>query len=289
MKDYKKLIIIGAARSGTNMLRDVLTKKKEFSTWPCDEINYIWRYGNKHVSHDELNESHIDEKNKKYINNAFDKINKKYKTEYTVEKTCANSLRVNFVENILHKPLYINIVRDPVDVVASAKKRWKAELDIPYILKKARYVPVKDLPYYGFRYIKNRINKLFNNDDTLSYWGPQLKGMNDIISKSSIEEICAYQWEASVRKSYEDLKNIDKNRVYKIRYIDFVRNPDEELKKLFDFYNINYSENEIAKLTQDVHPGSLGKGYKQLEEKEIEKVKKITEKTYKKAFGNEQI
>ena len=40
------VVIIGAARSGTNMLRDVLVKLPGVGTWPCDEINYIWRHGN---------------------------------------------------------------------------------------------------------------------------------------------------------------------------------------------------------------------------------------------------
>ena len=30
---------------GHNMLRDVLTKLPGVATWPCDEINYIWRHG----------------------------------------------------------------------------------------------------------------------------------------------------------------------------------------------------------------------------------------------------
>ena len=40
------IIIVGAARSGTNMLRDILCFFNGVETWPCDEINYIWRYGN---------------------------------------------------------------------------------------------------------------------------------------------------------------------------------------------------------------------------------------------------
>jgi len=34
------IIIVGAPRSGTNMLRDVLTSFDGVCTWPCDEINY---------------------------------------------------------------------------------------------------------------------------------------------------------------------------------------------------------------------------------------------------------
>ena len=33
------VVIIGAPRSGTNMLRDVLVGVGGYATWPCDEIN----------------------------------------------------------------------------------------------------------------------------------------------------------------------------------------------------------------------------------------------------------
>ena len=46
MSNHKPIIIIGAPRSGTNMLRDVLCNLDGVGSWPCDEINYIWRHGN---------------------------------------------------------------------------------------------------------------------------------------------------------------------------------------------------------------------------------------------------
>ena len=54
MKNIQKVIIIGAPRSGTNILRDVLTSFDGICTWPCDEINYIWRHGNAKYPSDEL-------------------------------------------------------------------------------------------------------------------------------------------------------------------------------------------------------------------------------------------
>ena len=62
MKDYKKLIIIGAPRSGTNMLRDLLCSIDGVGTWPCDEINYIWRHGNLKENTDEFKSHHASEK-----------------------------------------------------------------------------------------------------------------------------------------------------------------------------------------------------------------------------------
>ena len=96
----KELIIIGAARSGTNMLRDLLSSTGAISTWPCDEINYIWRYN--HASHpnDVFSPEMAGEKEKKYIENQFRKISRKYKTDWVLEKTCANTLRVPFVNAV---------------------------------------------------------------------------------------------------------------------------------------------------------------------------------------------
>ena len=52
---------------GTNMLRDIITSIPDFDTWDCDEINPIWRYGNKSFETDVLLPSSANTKVKKYI------------------------------------------------------------------------------------------------------------------------------------------------------------------------------------------------------------------------------
>ena len=52
--EYTPVIIIGSGRSGTNMLRDIITSIDGFETWDCDEINPIWRYGNRDYPTDEI-------------------------------------------------------------------------------------------------------------------------------------------------------------------------------------------------------------------------------------------
>ena len=44
--NLKTVIILGAPRSGTNMLRDILCQHPFLNTWNCDEINPIWKYNN---------------------------------------------------------------------------------------------------------------------------------------------------------------------------------------------------------------------------------------------------
>ena len=49
----RHIIIIGAARSGTKILRDVLAEASGVGCVPYD-IGFVWRYGNQRVPHDVL-------------------------------------------------------------------------------------------------------------------------------------------------------------------------------------------------------------------------------------------
>ncbi|WP_017756540.1 sulfotransferase family protein [Calidifontibacillus oryziterrae] len=279
-----KVIIVGAGRSGTNMLRDILVSFDELGTWPCDEINYIWKHGNIRIPHDELDENCAKPQVKEYINGQFNKMKKKLSCDIIVEKTCANSLRVDFIEEVLDKPYYIHIYRDPIDTVASAMKRWTADLDIPYILKKAKYVPLSDFPIYGFKYLKNRMYKIRNKNNRLSSWGPVYKNMGEVlIQDMPLHKICAYQWGKCVEKSVNSFSKIDNNRVINIEYNSFINNPNHYLKKIITFLKIDIDENKIITAVDSVKKTSIGKGYQQLSQEEIEEVKAITWEVYQRA------
>ena len=139
------------------MLRDVLTSLPGFATWPCDEINYIWRHGNVRYPSDEFTPDMARAEVCGYIRRRFDRVAQRYRAKVVVEKTCANSLRVGFVNAVLPDAKFVLIFRDGRDAVASAMKRWVAPLDFEYIFKKARYVPFGDMPYYAFKYLRSRI------------------------------------------------------------------------------------------------------------------------------------
>ncbi|SKA09500.1 sulfotransferase family protein [Selenihalanaerobacter shriftii] len=279
-RDYQPVIIVGAGRSGTNMLRDILTSIENFATWPCDEINYIWRHGNISKRTDEFSIEDINEKNKRYIRKQFDKLNKKTDANFIVEKTCANSLRVDFVDRVIPDAKYIHIYRNPIDVVSSAKKRWTASLDLAYILKKARYVPITDLPYYALKYFTNRIYKFFTKEKRLAYWGPKFKGMDEVLKNKSLEETCAIQWEKCVSNSIEAFNNINQSRTYHISYENFVKNPVVELDKILKFLEVDLDKKELKSLVKDVSTKSVGKGKRTLNQEVIKQIKSLTANTY---------
>ena len=120
------VVIIGAPRSGTNMLRDVLTSLPGYGTWGCDEINLLWRHGNRDHPSDELRAEQATPQVQRYLRKAFDQVRRNTGQQAVVEKTCANSLRIGFVRRVLPEARFLFIVRDGFDASTSAVRRWHA-------------------------------------------------------------------------------------------------------------------------------------------------------------------
>ena len=258
---HKKVIIIGAGRSGTNMLRDTLVRFDSCDTWDCDEINYIWRYGNRdHVS-DELLRSHQTAKSTQYINSAFEKIADQKKCNFVIEKTCANSLRVSYLDAVVQDAIYINIVRNGEDVVSSAFDRWTAGVEPGYLARKLKYVPIADLPYYMTRYASHRVQRLFREDNSLPSWGPVYDGMREDVKNHTIPEVCALQWKHCVERSHTQL-TASRNRVLTVNYEKFVKRPVPGMKEILDFMSLTVDETTIAKAVSMISSKSVGKGRK---------------------------
>lgn len=264
----QKVIIIGAPRSGTNILRDVLCSLKGVGTWPCDEINYIWRYGNASHSSDELPPELASKKSIKYIEKQFNIIEDKNKLHTIVEKTCANSLRVEFVRRIFPDARFLFIYRNGVDASVSAKKRWRARLDLPYLMKKTRYVPLIDLPHYTINYFKNRLHIVFSSKKQLSTWGPRIKNLSELKNKFELIEVCGIQWNTCVIRALQDLRNVPKKQLYQISYESFVKNPEVSLNKISNYFQLESQKNAIKAAVSKVSTANVGKGKSELKSSE---------------------
>ncbi|MGB0953139.1 MAG: sulfotransferase family protein [Planctomycetota bacterium] len=262
---YRPVVILGAGRSGTNMLRDVLCSLPGFGTWPCDEINYLWRHGNKRIEHDEFGPEHARPEIQRFLDRAFQACAKREACTTVVEKTCANTLRAGFVATALPEHArFLHIVRDGEDVVASAGKRWTATLDIPYLMKKARFVPKTDLPYYALRYFGARLHRLFDKEGKVSFWGPRYVGMEEDLLNRNLAEVCALQWKRCVEKCMADLDQYAADRTLHLRYEDFVAAPAQELARIGHFLQEDWSEEDCQAAVRKVSGGSVGKGARDL-------------------------
>ena len=192
-KVHEPIIIIGAPRSGTNMLKDVLSSFPGLTTFPCEEINPIWRHGNVNHPNDELTPEMATDYVKSYIRGRFTRLKKKTGAKRIVEKSCANSLRVDFVHEVFPDAKFVHIVRDGVDVCASAqKKRVFNPFDVSFHWAKLKHVPAKDLPHYIFKFAVPRVIEVVKNGGRLSSWGPTTNGVPNGSSGDTDLLLCAH-------------------------------------------------------------------------------------------------
>jgi len=279
LKNYQPIIIVGAPRSGTNMLREVICKLPGVGTWPCDEINFIWRHGNIGAITDAFPAEYARPAVIRYIRKRFDSLARTSNLDFVVEKTCANSLRIPFVKNVIPNAKYIFIYRNGIDVVASANLRWTAKLDLGYILEKARFVPFTDLPYYFVRFVMNRLYRLFSDQGRLAFWGPQLEDMNTLLSKYSLEQVCAIQWSRCVNSAEAALAKLPEDHVIRVKYEDFVADPQKEFKNICQALEIPATGEEVQAAVESVSRSSVGKGSAQMDEMQLESLSPMLEET----------
>lgn len=257
------------------MLRDLMARLEGAGTWPCDEINHVWRHGNIRHPSDALPPDLARPEVKRYINRKFARLARSRGLDTIIEKTCANSLRVPFVERIIDDAKYVFIVRDGIDAAASAAKRWHAGLDLQYRLRKARFVPLADVPYYFFRFLGNQVRRLGAGGRPINSWGPVFDGMADLQADATTLGICARQWRACVEMADASLGELPGDRVYRLRYEDFVDDPVKEFRGLAAFAGKSVPGELADHLRGDVTATRKGRGRSELSEKDLVLVRSI--------------
>jgi hypothetical protein len=269
---FQPVIIIGAARSGTNMLRDALTRLPGVVTWPCDEINYMWRHYHATFPNDELSTTQATPRVRRYLRGFFSRLAHRTGARYVVEKTCANSLRVDYVRAVFPEAKFIFLVRDGRDVVASAMKRWHAKIELRYLLKKARFVPPGDVPVYGWRFVRNHVYRLVSRERRLRSWGPRFAGIDEMLARHPLAEVCAEQWRRSVDLASKSLAGLPPRQVLKVRYEDCVEQPAEHLSRIAAFMEVPHNSRQMQTIAVQIFNNSRGNWRTQFKPAELELV-----------------
>ena len=246
------MVVIDAARSGTNMLRDALCALPGFTTWPCDEINYLWRHGNVRTPHDELAPEQATPRVRRYLRRQF--ARRTCADHHVVEKTCANPLRVGFVDRVLPEAKFVWIVRDGRDAVPSARQRWRAKLALGYAAAKARFIPPSDIPYYAARHFARRVLRLWSADGQVASWGPRQRDMDALVATRPLREVCALQWRRRVEQAADDFAMLDSARVHRLGYEDFVASPATHLADIAAFAGRPANDADVRAAVSHVVP-----------------------------------
>jgi len=251
LKKKGPVIIIAAARSGTKMLRYVLSASDEFAGYPYD-ANYIWKYGNYSVKHDEIEPDSIDEGKKDKIRSFFLNICEKEGKPRLLEKSVPNSLRVSFVRSVFPDCRIIHLYRNGLDVAPDARLCWQDSASSERIqsredrARKLREFPVSMAWPYLIEYMKSYGKKTLLRQAHVDSWGPRYKGIDHDVENKRLIEVCAIQWARCVEHCCFELDNLENGRDYiNVAYEKLISDPAGQLERVADFLELPDGEKVI--------------------------------------------
>lgn len=262
------IIIVGAGRSGTKFLRDTLLFSKDTCAIPYD-VNYIWRTGSENHPNDELPIDLLSDKKIQIIRNTFFKMSgaTNSNSQFMLEKTVGNALRVPFVRKIFPEAKFIHLVRDGRAVTESAMRLWEDPPESGYLLKKLRYFPLKNYQY-AFSYAFNMLSGLLFAGRGQKTWGPLYEGIfQDIEANKPLISICAKQWKTCVDKATNDLSLINSKDVYTVRYEDLMAS--DALKDLCEFIGLSDTDLVMKNFLKKKQPNNSNIWKKSLSNEQI--------------------
>ena len=225
--NFTPIFIIGCGRSGTTILGKTLSKHPEVKY--LNERRDLW-----HKVYPQFNIWNQDTKNPQlFASNQDVDITKSYllkklffreqvigKSSVLLEKLPINNFRLDFLHSTFPNSKYIYLTRNGLEVSTSIEKR-----------------------------IKKR-NWFTGQKETLLK-----KHAEKINCKTKVEtdfEKGMWEWKLSIDKSNVFFKNLDNSKFIHLSYQDFINNPSEELKNIFDFMNLQYSEKFLINISRDI-------------------------------------
>jgi len=262
------IIIVAAGRSGSKILRSIIGSHPEVAYFPR-EINYIWRHGNTTFPTDELRPEHARPEVVRYIRKRFHQFSCSHGDARVLEKTCASSLRVDFIHSVIPEAQIIHLVRDGRAVAESARRRWLAKPEFKYLMEKARWVPVQDMPYYGFRFLKFQFNRFGNATKAPSSWGPRFVGIDDLVREKTLIEVCGIQWKTCVEAAEESFARIPPQQMLTIKYEDLVESPLDVCSKIFNYIGLDFVRESQQFIQKFVTTSNLEKWRRRLTDEEM--------------------
>jgi hypothetical protein len=237
--DRQPVIILGAARSGTKLLRRLIAATNCYAEVPYD-VNYIWRYGNEHSPHDALSADRVGSRPHRFIRMYLPRLARQSGNSHKpfVEKTVSNILRIPFVRSIYPRAKYVAIIRDGRDVAESAARSWRAPPPARYLLAKARVFPWRHCAPYAWKYVTTFARRRFGMDTCMRTWGPRYPGIDEDLKRLSLIEVCARQWVASMDCFDQARRLFSQRQLFELRYEDLVSDSRQQVHRLCDFLNV---------------------------------------------------
>ena len=149
--------------------------------------------------------------------------------------------------------MFVELVRDGVDVADSARREWEATSDLRYLLRKARHFPLRLVPTYGVKVVRGLVRHRVHGGHAPT-WGPRYPGIDDDLAAHGLLTVVARQWRHSVQDAGRDLSAVTA-QVVRVRYEELVADPRETLRRVVRELGRTIDETRLEAAAGMVRPG----------------------------------
>jgi hypothetical protein len=268
MDVFRPVIVLGAARSGTKMLRDAIAAHQAMVAIPYD-INFVWKYSNYSIKHDSLTPDHVTPSSAGYVYKFFRRFSQDRPGVRVVEKTVGNTVRVDFVRKIFPSCQFVHLIRDGRDVSASARVQWEAPLNGRQLIEKVKYCPISALPNYAVDYASSYLLRKVLQKKHVSTWGVAFDDLGALLGRYTLLEVCGIQWSRCVELAKSALERVPAANKIEVRYERLVHNPLFEMERIMSFLGLEMSEEISLHVKQHITPEHKDKWKRQIRPEEL--------------------
>ncbi|MGB0743771.1 MAG: sulfotransferase family protein [Opitutales bacterium] len=266
------VIILGAPRSGTTILGDILAlhSKLHFAIEP----NPLWkRYVSSECDYFDLEQERgaVGATRELFAAQLVDSGKQRL-----LEKTPQNCLRVPFVHAVFPDAKFVHIIRDGVESSLSIAKYWETNTKGfrgVRIRQRIQEASFSQLYYYGKQAAK-RILPV--GDSPRVFWGPVLPGMGGLVKSHSILEVAALQWRYCVEQATYYGRRLPSDQYMELRLEDF---HEATLKRILDFAGLEHEESVLQAANELFVAGQTTHRQRDASESDIELVRRWIEPT----------
>jgi hypothetical protein len=268
----RPLIVIGAGRSGTTMIRHALIQHKDVTSFEF-EMNALWKYKNENINHDMLIVSdHYSDKVANYIQKAFIVQSTKSQKPRVLDKTVANVMRPAYIQKVLPGAKVLHVIRDGRSVSASAIARWSSKHPASYYFRKLKTVPVSSIPRFTRGVVSSKLSTIFKSKGYRQTWGSRWPGIDDDVAKLSLAALCAKQWVMQVETSLYQKNQLRPDSYLEVRYEDLVIEPQKIFDDIRLFFELGFDQKYNDWVSATVDNSRTEKWHENLDEQQLKSV-----------------
>jgi LPS sulfotransferase NodH len=283
------VFVIGAPRSGTTVLQNILNCHSKIVAWY--EPYYLWREyfrdrGNEIWSANDLNEKSLFK-----IRQEFQRYANKAQKPIVLDKSPGHVFNLKIIQAIFPKAKWIHIIRDGRDVTLSINKEWikRKEIVVQRDFKNLFRITknmIERQPFWKYKlmaiFYEIKSNFSVNPLHYLNKskwagrpgWGPRFEGWQGYLQEHSTLEFNAMQWVKCLEAVKESWDCLPATHKIEIRYEDILRSPEESLAKILNSLGLEPPINFFKKIPQ-LKTNNFDKWAQEFTAEEIDEIKPI--------------